>query len=102
MKEFRACVGMTKDHMTEVLSSTLKDDSVPETFSLRHTNSAGVPFPSRYLKIIPVSCVDIHPRAKEISIAGILGFSAHIATAFTYLSGSCLFLGSTVRALCRR
>jgi muskelin len=59
MKEFRVCVGMYKDHMTEVLSSTLKDDNVPETFTLRHTNSAGVPFPSRYIKIVPISCVYI-------------------------------------------
>jgi hypothetical protein len=59
MKEFKICVGLTKDRMTEVLSSTLKDDSVPETFTLRHTNSAGVAFASRYLKIIPISCVGI-------------------------------------------
>jgi muskelin len=59
MKEFKICVGLTKDRMTEVLSSTLKDDNVPETFALRHTNSAGVAFPSQYLKIIPISCVGI-------------------------------------------
>lgn len=57
MKEFKICVGPTKDRMSEVLSATLKDDSVPETFTLRHVNRAGVPFPSRYLKIIPISCV---------------------------------------------
>ena len=59
MKEFKICVGLTKDRMTEVLSSTLKDDSVPETFALRHTNNAGVSFPTRYLKIVPISCVGI-------------------------------------------
>lgn len=57
MKEFKICVGLTKDRMAEVLSATLKDDSVPESFTLRHVNRAGVPFPSRYLKIIPISCV---------------------------------------------
>jgi hypothetical protein len=59
MKEFKICVGLTKDRMTEVLSSTLKDDNVPETFTLRHTNSADVSFPSRFLKIVPISCVGI-------------------------------------------
>jgi muskelin len=65
MKDFKVCVGLTKDRMTEVLSSTLKDDSVPETFSLRHTNSAGVHFPSLYLKIVPISCVDICTYSKQ-------------------------------------
>jgi len=65
MKDFKVCVGLTKDRMTEVLSSTLKDDNVPETFSLRHTNSAGVPFPSLYLKIVPISCVDIRIYSKH-------------------------------------
>jgi len=59
MKEFKICVGLTKDRMTEVLSSNLKDGSVPETFALRHTNKEGVTFPTRYLKIIPISCGDI-------------------------------------------
>ena len=57
MKEFKICVGLRKDRMTKVLSATLKDDSVPEAFTLRLVNRAGVPFPSRYLKIIPISCV---------------------------------------------
>jgi hypothetical protein len=65
MKEFKICVGLTMDRMTEVLSSTLKDDSVPETFALRHTNSAGVSFPSRYLKIVPISCVGIRVSQQQ-------------------------------------
>lgn len=65
MKDFRICVGMSKDYMTEVLTSTLKDDNMPETFKLRHANSAGVPFPSRYLKIVPLSCVDIRPSCAK-------------------------------------
>jgi muskelin len=66
MKEFKICVGPTKDRMTEALSSTLKDDSLPETFTLRHTNSAGVTLPSRFLKIVPISCVGIaFPRQQE-------------------------------------
>ncbi|KAI0305616.1 Muskelin N-terminus-domain-containing protein [Multifurca ochricompacta] len=65
MKEFRVCVGLTKDRMSEVLSSTLKDDNVPETFTLRHTNGAGVPFPSRYLKIVPISA---HSHSFHVSI----------------------------------
>lgn len=98
MKEFKICVGLTKDRMTEVLSSALKDDSVPETFALRHTNSAGVAFPSRYLKIVPISCVGVRvSRTTEVSTH--LGSTAHIVTAFISLSGLSLFLGLLARAM---
>ncbi|KAH9176271.1 Muskelin N-terminus-domain-containing protein [Lactarius sanguifluus] len=72
MKEFKICVGLTKDRMAEVLSATLKDDSVPETFTLRHVNRAGVPFPSRYLKIVPISAYShsFHISVWFVSIAG--------------------------------
>jgi muskelin len=78
MKDFKICVGLTKDRMTEVLSSTLKDDSVPETFTLRHTNSAGVSFPSRFLKIVPISCVGIYSAYSH---------SFHISIWFVSISG---------------
>ncbi|KAI0063548.1 hypothetical protein BV25DRAFT_1990545 [Artomyces pyxidatus] len=65
MKEFKIYLGMTEDHMTEVLHSSLKDDSVPETFTLRHVNNAGVIFPSRFVKIIPISA---HSHSFHISI----------------------------------
>ncbi|KAI9463668.1 Muskelin N-terminus-domain-containing protein [Lactarius psammicola] len=72
MKEFKICVGLTKDRMAEVLSATLKDDSTPETFTLRHVNRAGVPFPSRYLKIVPISAYShsFHISIWFVSIAG--------------------------------
>lgn len=97
MKDFKICVGLTKDRMTEVLSATLKDDSVPETFSLRHTNSAGVPFPSLYLKIVPISCVDIH-ISLDTNLLAHHAPIVHIAIAFIYPFGSSPFLGSAARA----
>ena len=54
MKEFKVFVGMTEDNMTEVLHSGLKNDTIPETFAIKHTNSAGVAFPTRYVKIVPI------------------------------------------------
>lgn len=57
MKEFQVLAGLTEDHMTEILSSGLKNDAIPETFSVKHTNTAGIPFPTRYIKIVPISCV---------------------------------------------
>ncbi|KAI0335160.1 hypothetical protein GY45DRAFT_1317686 [Cubamyces sp. BRFM 1775] len=55
MKEFEVFVGMTEDNMTEVLRAGLKNDSTAETFSLRHTNRQGLPFPTRYVEIVPLS-----------------------------------------------
>jgi hypothetical protein len=98
MKEFKICVGLTKDRMTEVLTSTLRDDGVPETFALRHTNSAGVAFPSRYLKIIPISCVGISVSLTT-EVLTHLGSTAHIVIAFIYLSGLSLYPGLAARAM---
>lgn len=97
MKEFKICVGLTKDRMTEVLYSTLKDDNVPETFALRHTNKMGVHFPSRYLKIVPISCVNIHISCTTKVLTHLFS-TAHIVIVFTYPSGLCLSLGSMERA----
>lgn len=55
MKEFKIYVGVTDDHMSEVLHSGLKNDPIPETFPLKHINKAGVTFPTRYVKIVPLS-----------------------------------------------
>ena len=56
MKEFKLYVGITDDHMTEVLHySVLKNDPIAETFPIKHTNSAGVSFPTRFVKIVPLS-----------------------------------------------
>ena len=98
MKEFKICVGLTKDRMAEVLFSTLKDDSLPETFALRHTNSAGVAFPSRYLKITPISCVGVSD-SRTTEVLTHLDSAAHIVIAFIYLSGSSLYLDSMARVM---
>ena len=91
MKEFKICVGLTRDRMTEVLSSTLKDDAVQETFPLRHTNSAGVHFPSLYLKIVPISCVDVcvssHRGADSPRSYSAYSHSFHISVWFVSISG---------------
>lgn len=55
MKEFKLYVGLFEDNMTEVLHAGLKNDASPETFSVRCTNHAGLTFPTRYIKIEPVS-----------------------------------------------
>jgi hypothetical protein len=55
MKDFRVLVGASEDTLTEVLQSALRNDSAPETFSLRHVNQAGVLFPTRYVQIVPLS-----------------------------------------------
>ena len=54
-KEFKIMVGLDKDHLIEVLHTTLKNDSEPEVFSLVCTDGDGVEFPSRYLKIIALT-----------------------------------------------
>src|ERR1700722_9864178 len=55
MKEFKLFVGTNSDSLKEVIHSGLKNDAVPETFSLRHTNTVGVSFPVRFVKIVPLS-----------------------------------------------
>jgi muskelin len=55
MKEFKILAGTDDSTFKEILHSGLKNDFVPETFSLRHTNDAGIQFPTRFVKIIPLS-----------------------------------------------
>jgi hypothetical protein len=55
MKEFKIYVGLNPDHMIQVLHAGLRDDAVPETFSITHVNRDGVPFPTRFIKIVPLS-----------------------------------------------
>lgn len=57
MKEFKLFVGVNEEHMSEVLHSGLKNDSISETFPIKHVNKAGVCFPTRYVKIVPFSYV---------------------------------------------
>ncbi|EED81562.1 predicted protein [Postia placenta Mad-698-R] len=55
MKTFKVYVGQTEDNMIEAISGALKNDPEKETFSIRHRNSAGIFFPTRYIKIVPIS-----------------------------------------------
>ncbi|EKM54710.1 uncharacterized protein PHACADRAFT_210495 [Phanerochaete carnosa HHB-10118-sp] len=65
MKEFKIYVGLSEDNMTEVLHSGLKNDPAPETFYVRSVNQAGLAFPTRYIKIEPLSA---HGQSFHISI----------------------------------
>lgn len=55
MKEFKIYIGLTEDNMTEVLHTSLKDDSLPEAFSIRSMNHSGISLPTRFVKIEPLS-----------------------------------------------
>ncbi|KIK45059.1 hypothetical protein CY34DRAFT_78616 [Suillus luteus UH-Slu-Lm8-n1] len=55
MREFRVYVGLNPHHMMQALHAQLKDDTIYETFSLKHVNSEGICFPIRYIKIVPIS-----------------------------------------------
>ncbi|TFK67379.1 galactose oxidase [Pluteus cervinus] len=65
MKEFKIYVGLTSDHLTEVLHAGLKNDSIPETFPIKHVNAAGVYFPTRFIKVVPLSA---HGQSFHMSI----------------------------------
>ncbi|KAI0049849.1 hypothetical protein FA95DRAFT_1537340 [Auriscalpium vulgare] len=73
MKEFKVYVGSSEDHMTEALHAKLKDDNVAETFELRHTNKSSICFPSRFVKIVPISAHShsFHTSIWFVSLAGI-------------------------------
>ncbi|KZT29147.1 hypothetical protein NEOLEDRAFT_1128727 [Neolentinus lepideus HHB14362 ss-1] len=73
MKEFKVYVGMTEDRMMEALNGGLKNDSFPEAFPLKHTNSSGLCFPARFVKIVPLSAhgQSFHTSIWYVSLAGI-------------------------------
>ncbi|KAF2367043.1 Muskelin N-terminal [Trinorchestia longiramus] len=53
VKKLQVWGGLSEDHMMLLLDGGLKNDSHPETFSLKHT-VAGMPFPVRYIKLLPL------------------------------------------------
>jgi hypothetical protein len=59
MKDFKVYVGITEENLVEVLHGALKNDTTTETFPIRHVNNAEVCFPTRYIKIVPLSCVPL-------------------------------------------
>ncbi|KAL1710493.1 Muskelin N-terminus-domain-containing protein [Schizophyllum commune] len=73
MKEFAVLVGTSLDNMSRVLHASLKNDSMPESFTVKHTNNAGLSFPTRYVKIIPLSGHNPHFNTSiwHVSMTGI-------------------------------
>lgn len=73
MKEFKVFVGTSEDHMIEVLHSGLRNDTIPEHFPLRHVNRANVAFPTRFVKIVPLSAhqSNYHTSVWHVSLQGI-------------------------------
>ncbi|KAJ7693340.1 Muskelin N-terminus-domain-containing protein [Mycena rosella] len=54
MKDFKIFAGSSEDALTEVLHSSLKNDTHAESFELRHVNDQGILTPFRYIKIMPL------------------------------------------------
>ncbi|KAI0703543.1 Muskelin N-terminus-domain-containing protein [Cerioporus squamosus] len=77
IKEFKVLVGLHENNMTEaslnILLAGLKNDPMPETFSIKHTNRVGMPFPTRYVEVIPLSAhgQSFNTSIWHISLAGI-------------------------------
>uniref|UniRef100_A0A0W0F3Q7 Muskelin N-terminal domain-containing protein n=1 Tax=Moniliophthora roreri TaxID=221103 RepID=A0A0W0F3Q7_MONRR len=73
MKDFKIYVGMTRDQMVEVLHASLKNDTIPEAFSLKHEDNSGLLFPTRFIKIVPLSAhgTSFNSSIWHISITGI-------------------------------
>ncbi|KAF5385812.1 hypothetical protein D9615_002604 [Tricholomella constricta] len=73
MKEFKLYVGTNRAHMSEVLHAGLKNDSIPETFPIKHVNKAGICFPTQYIKIVPISAhgQSFHTSIWHVSMTGI-------------------------------
>ncbi|KAJ3512938.1 hypothetical protein NLJ89_g3235 [Agrocybe chaxingu] len=74
MKELKVFVGISEDLMTEVLHTTLKNDAVPEVFNLSHVNAAGIPFPTQYVKIVPLLAhgQNFHISIWHVAMTGII------------------------------
>lgn len=74
MKEFKVYVGLHQDHMVQVLHTCLKDNAVPESFTIPETNKAGLRFPSRFVKILPLSAhgQSFHVSIWHVSVTGIV------------------------------
>ncbi|KAJ2926627.1 hypothetical protein H1R20_g10465, partial [Candolleomyces eurysporus] len=72
-KEFKIYVGLTEERMTQVIQSGLKNTTEPETFDVRHANEAGVVFPTRYVKIEPLSAhgPTFHVSIWHVALKGI-------------------------------
>ncbi|KAJ7077270.1 Muskelin N-terminus-domain-containing protein [Mycena belliarum] len=65
MKDFKVLAGPSEDSLVEVLHASLKNDTHPEHFDLKHVNEQGIMTPFRYIKIMPLSS---HGNSFHISI----------------------------------
>ncbi|KIO19557.1 hypothetical protein M407DRAFT_30790 [Tulasnella calospora MUT 4182] len=54
MKEFKVYAGLEPNRMTEVLHAGLLNDTVPESFSVKHQADDGTVLPCQYVKIVPI------------------------------------------------
>ncbi|KAF9264171.1 hypothetical protein L218DRAFT_979773 [Marasmius fiardii PR-910] len=73
MKDFKIYLGLSREKMVEVLHASLKNDNIPESFSLRYIDDSGLCFPTLYLKIVPLSAhgASFNSSIWYISITGI-------------------------------
>ncbi|RKP38744.1 Muskelin N-terminus-domain-containing protein [Dimargaris cristalligena] len=60
LKEFKVLAAATENHWVEILLSGLRDDSEPESFTVRNTLHGGrVPFPIQWLKVVPLMAYEL-------------------------------------------
>ncbi|OJA09261.1 hypothetical protein AZE42_02024 [Rhizopogon vesiculosus] len=73
MREFMVYVGLNSEHMAQALHSQLKDDTISESFPLKHVNREGMCLPTRFVKIVPVSAHghSFHTSIWHVSLSGI-------------------------------
>ncbi|KIJ49497.1 hypothetical protein M422DRAFT_59253 [Sphaerobolus stellatus SS14] len=73
MKEFTIAIGRTTDSLTTVLTGSLINNNIPETFEVPSPSKAQYDVPVRYVKIIPASAhsPSFHTSIWHISIYGI-------------------------------
>ena len=55
MKDFEIQIGMSREYMSPVLHSTLKNDTKSENFPIRNKNKDGVILPTKFVKILALS-----------------------------------------------
>ncbi|KAG8987084.1 Muskelin 1, intracellular mediator containing kelch motif, partial [Tulasnella sp. 427] len=54
MKEFKVYAGLEPNRLTEILHAGLLNDSVPESFSVKHQADDGTVLPCQYVKVVPI------------------------------------------------
>nr|XP_029713847.1 muskelin isoform X1 [Aedes albopictus] len=54
LRKFKILGGLEEDRMTQLFEGGLKNDSVPETFNLKHRTNSGELLPIKFLQIVPL------------------------------------------------